>query len=253
MLLLQEFEFELLLVQSGKRSCFRVSTSISGSLLGSCPAKLWGLGDIGGINGVELVWEASSDDSTLILLNAERVHEFEVERAGEDRRQLLPLLLLLGELKGRGVNGCDTLATTLEFLTRSKRSGALLASFIVGPCFETLSVGVSFEGAMLTSGGVGVGLPAGGPMLPVLLRSLPSSLVAEVGTRGGGVVGVAMIGAAPTLPFAVRRFWYGLAVGSGRLATGVDTAAGEHDGIEEIVTSGGGCVELCIGGFTIAR
>jgi len=139
-LLLHEFEFELLLVQSGKRSCFSVSTSDSGSLLGSCPAKLWGLGDIGGIDEetVEPVCEASSDVSTLILLKADSVHEFELDSAGEDRRQWLPLLLLLGELKGSGVSGCDTLATTLEFLTRSKRSGALFASLIVGlsasPC-----------------------------------------------------------------------------------------------------------------------
>jgi len=126
-LLLHEFEFELLLVQSGKRSCFSVSTSDSGSLLGSCPAKLWGLGDIGGIDEetVEPVCEASSDVSTLILLKADSVHEFELDSAGEDRRQWLPLLLLLGELKGSGVSGCDTLATTLEFLTRSKRSGVI--------------------------------------------------------------------------------------------------------------------------------
>lgn len=174
MLLLHEFEFELLLVQSGKRSCFSVSTSDSGSLLGSCPAKLWGLGDMGGIDDetVEPVCEASSDVSTLILLKADSVHEFELDSAGEDRRQWLPLLLLLGELKGSGVSGCDTLATTLEFLTRSKRSGALLASLIVGPCLDMLIVGVSFDGAMLTSGGVGVGVDvAGGPVVPVLFRS----------------------------------------------------------------------------------
>lgn len=97
-----------------------------------------------------------------------------MERAGEDRipwLPWLPLLLLLGELKGSGVNGCETLATSFEFFTRSKRSGALFASFIVGPCFETLSVGVSFEGAMLTSGGVGVGVPVGVPVVPVLLRN----------------------------------------------------------------------------------
>jgi len=70
--------------------------------------------------------------------------------------------------------------------------------------------------------------------------------VADVGTRGGGVVGVAIIDAAPTLPFVGRRFWYGLAAGSDRLAAGEEAAA-------DIVTSGGGCVELCIGGFTIAR
>jgi len=44
-----------------------------------------------------------------------------------------------------------------------------------------------------------------------------------------------------------------LAAGSDRLAAGEDAAAGEHAGMEEIVTSGGGCVELCNGGFTIAR
>jgi len=37
---------------------------------------------------------------------------------------------------------------------------------------DMLIVGVSFEGAMLTSGGVGVGVDvAGGPVVPVLFRS----------------------------------------------------------------------------------
>lgn len=100
----------------------------------------------------------------MILLKAERVQELEEDSAGEARKQfplaLLLLLQLLGELKGRGVSGCIALAAwqmaLFEFLTRSKRSGELLASLMAWPCFAMLSVGVSFDGAMLTSGGVGV-------------------------------------------------------------------------------------------------